>query len=333
MPIKNLPHYALASLLGLGAPLAMAAETTPDAPTVVNAIEGAFGVTPGERRNHIKGVCAVGEFVGSKEAAAYSRSAMFSGKPVPVIARFSLGGGNPKAPDSAKSVRGMALQFKLPSGQMHQMAMLNTPIFGAAQPQTFLDLMQALQPDPATGKPDPEKMKAFRASHPDATAQAQYMAANNPPASYASSTYWGIHTFRFIDKKKQETLVRWRFVPQDGEKRLSDDELKTAGANFLEPALVDRTQQGAVRWDMRVTIGQAGDPQDNPTLAWPAERKEIKAGTLTIAKAMSQKGAECEAVNFDPLVMADGIAATNDPVLQFRSAAYAVSFGKRLSGQ
>ncbi len=333
MPIKNLSHYALASLLWLGAPLAMAAETAPDAPTVVAAIESAFGVTPGERRNHIKGVCAVGEFVGSKEAAAYSRSAMFSGKPVPVIARFSLGGGNPKAPDSAKSVRGMALQFKLPSGQMHQMAMLNTPIFGAAQPQTFLDLMQALQPDPATGKPDPEKMKAFRASHPDATAQAQYMAANNPPASYASSTYWGIHTFRFIDKKKHETLVRWRFVPQDGEKRLSDDELKTAGANFLEPALVDRTQQGPVRWDMLVTIGQAGDPQDNPTLAWPAERKEIKAGTLTIAKAMSQKGAECEAVNFDPLVMADGIAATNDPVLQFRSAAYAVSFGKRLSGQ
>ena len=333
MKMKSLLQTALIGSLGIVAPLAGAAENAPDAPTVVAAIEGAFGVTPGERRNHIKGVCAVGEFVGSKEAAAYSRSALFSGKAVPVIARFSLGGGNPKAPDTAKSVRGMALQFKLPDGQLHQMAMLNTPIFGAAQPQTFLDLMLALQPDPATGKPDPEKMKAFRASHPDAAAQGQYLAANNPPASYASSAYWGIHTFRFVDKKKQETLVRWRFVPQDGEKRLSDDELKTAGANFLEQTLVERSQQASERWDMLVTIGQPGDSQDNPTLAWPAERKEIKAGTLTIAKAMPQKGAECEAVNFDPLVMADGIAATNDPVLQFRSAAYAVSFGKRLSGQ
>ena len=333
MQMKSLPQYALIGVLGFATPIAGAAENPPDAPTVVAAIEGAFGVTPGERRNHIKGVCAVGEFVGSKEAAAYSRSALFSGKPVPVIARFSLGGGNPKAPDTAKSVRGMALQFKLPGGQLHQMAMLNTPIFGAASPQTFLDLMQALQPDPATGRPGPEKMKAFRASHPDAAAQGQYLAANNPPTSYANSAYWGIHTFKFLDKKKQETLVRWRFVPQDGEKRLSDDELKTAGANFLEQSLVDRTQQGPVRWDMLVTIGQAGDPQDNPTLAWPAERKEIKAGTLTIAKAMPQKGAECEAINFDPLVMADGIAATNDPVLKFRSPAYAVSFGKRLSGQ
>jgi len=41
----------------------------------------------------------------------------------------------------------------------------------------------------------------------------------------------------------------------------------------------------------------------------------------------------CEPINFDPLVMADGIAPTNDPVLLFRSPAYGVSFGKRLSGQ
>jgi len=31
--------------------------------------------------------------------------------------------------------------------------------------------------------------------------------------------------------------------------------------------------------------------------------------------------------------MADGIAPTNDPILRFRSPAYAVSFVKRLSNQ
>ena len=282
---KTFPHYALAGLLSVALPVAGAAEQEVSAPEVVGAIEGVFGVTKGERRNHIKGTCALGEFVGSKEAAVYSRSELFSGKPVPVVARFSVTGGNPKVPDTAKNVRGMALQFQLRSGGLHQMAMLNTPMFGAANPQTFLDLMLALQPDPATGKPDPEKMKAFKASHPDNLAQAQYLAANNPPVSYANSAYWGIHTFRFIDKDNKTTLVRWRFVPQDGEKRLSDEELKTAGANFLEPALVTRTQQGAVRWDMLVTIGQPGDPEDNPTLLWPDGRKEIKAGTLSISAA------------------------------------------------
>lgn len=333
MKKQRMRQAVLAGWMSLAALSALAAEPEVSAPDVVAAIEGAFGVTPGERRNHIKGTCAVGEFVGDKAAQAYSRSALFSGKPVPVIARFSLSGGNPKAPDTAKSGRGMALQFKLPGGKLHQMAMLNTPMFGAAHPQTFLDLMLALQPDPATGKPDPEKMKSFKASHPDNLAQAQYLAGNNPPASYANSAYWGIHTFKFIDKKNRTTLVRWRFVPQDGEQRLGDDELKTAGANFLEQALIGRAQQGPVRWDMLVSIGMAGDPQDDPTQTWPEGRKEIKVGTLSITAAMPQKGAACEAINFDPLVMANGIAPTNDPVLLFRSPAYAVSFGKRLSGQ
>ena len=310
---------------------AQAADAGPDAGQVVAAIEGVFGVTPGERRNHIKGTCAAGDFVGTKEAAKLSMSPLFSGKPVPVVARFSLSGGNPKAPDVAKSGRGLALEFQLPKRQLHHITMLNTPMFGAANPQTFLDLMLALQPDPATGKPDPEKMKAFKASHPDNKAQADYLASNNPPASYASSSYWGIHTFKFVDKKGKATLVRWQFVPQDGEKRLSDDELKTAGANFLESALIERTGQGPVRWDMMVSIGQSGDAETDPTVLWPAERPQIKAGTLTIRSAVAQKGAPCEPINYDPLVMAPGIQPTADPVLQFRSPAYAVSFGKRLS--
>lgn len=332
MKTKKVP-YVFAGCLALAAQTGFTAEQEVTPPQVVEAIEGVFGVTPNERRNHIKGTCAVGEFVGSREAARYSRSALFSGKPVPVIARFSLSGGNPKAPDTAKSARGMALQFKLPKGQLHQMAMLNTPMFGAAHPQTFLDLMQALKPDPATGKPDPEKMKAFKESHPDNLAQAQYLATNNPPANYANSAYWGIHTFKFIDNKNKTTLVRWRFVPQDGEKRLSDEELKTAGANFLEQALIEQAQQKPVRWDMLVTLGQPGDPETDPTRLWPAERKEFKAGTLSITVAKPQKGAECEPINFDPLVMTDGIAPTADPVLQFRSPAYAVSFAKRVGGQ
>lgn len=329
---NTLPQYALASLLTLSAPLAISVENQAAPDQVVTAIEGAFGVTPGERRNHIKGTCAVGEFVGSKDAAPYTRSALFSGKSVPVVARFSLSGGNPKAPDTAKSARGMALEFKLPGNQIHHITMLNTPVFGAASPQTFLDLMLAQQPDPATGKPDPEKMKAFKASHPDNLAQSQYLAINNPPVSYANSSYFGIHTFKFINKKSKTTLVRWQFVPQDGEKRLSDEELKTAGATFLEQALINRTQKGSVRWDMVVSIGEAGDSEVNPTLAWPEDRKKVKVGTLAINTAMPQKGAVCEPINFDPLVMADGIAPTNDPVLLFRSPAYAISFAKRLGG-
>lgn len=333
MQCKNNILVAVIASLSMGAPQAALADDAVTAGQVVQALEQTFGVHPGERRNHIKGTCALGEFVGNPDVVRYSNSALFSGKPVPVVARFSVAGGNPNAPDTAKSPRGMALEFQLPQGHLQHITMINTPVFGAMSPKTFLDATVAARPDPKTGKPDPEKIKAFKASHPDNRGQAQFLETHNPPASYANSAYFGIHTFKFIGQDNKTTLVRWQFSPQDGEKRLSDEDLKTVGPNFLEPALIRRAQQGPVRWDMVVTVGEAGDPQDNPTLAWPQERQKIKAGVLTINAAMPQKGAKCEQINYDPLVMSDGIAPTNDPILLFRSPSYAVSFGKRLSGQ
>ncbi len=310
-----------------------AEEKVVTADKVVSALEKTYGVHIGERSNHTKGTCAAGEFIGLPEAAAYTRSALFSGKTIPVIARFSIPTGNPNIADTAKNPRGMALEFKLPDNNLHHITMLNTPVFGAATPQTFLDDIVAKTPDPATGKPDPEKMKAFKASHPDSLPQAEFLAKNNPPISWANSSYFGIHTFKFINKDEKTTPVRWRFVPQDGEKSLTDSELKSSPANFLEQKLIDRAKESPIRWDMMLTLGEPGDPDNNPTLLWPKERKEIKVGTLSITSALPQKGAECEKINFDPLIMADGIKPSDDPVLLFRSPGYAVSFGKRLSGK
>lgn len=331
--MRNMQAWLFGGALLLGASSGIAAEPEVTADQVVSAIEAVFGITPGERRNHTKGTCAAGEFVGTREAAAYSRSPLFSGRPLPVVARFSLAGGNPRAPDTARSSRGMALEFMLPDGALQHMTMLNTPMFGAARPETFLAQMIAQRPDPATGKPDPAKLKAFRDSHPDSLPQAGFLAKNNPPVSYANSAYFGIHAFRFVNQENRTRLVRWRFVPQDGEQQLTDAALKTASANFLEPALIERTRLGPLCWDMVLTLGEPGDPETNPTLAWPEGRKEVKAGTLTITSAMPQAGAACEKINFDPLVMGDGIEPTNDPILLFRSPAYAVSFAKRMGGQ
>ena len=334
MMIKRIIFYIglLGGGLGLTTPFSMAADNTVSPAQVVSALEGTFGVHPGERRNHIKGTCASGAFVGLPAAQIYTRSALFSGQTIPVVARFSLAGGNPNVPDTAKIARGLALEFRLPEGHLQHMTMLNTPVFGAATPQTFYDDIVSKKPDPATGKPDPEKIKAFRASHPDSLPQAKYLAEHNPPPSWANSSYFGIHTFKFVNSANKTTLVRWQFVPEDGDKQMTDAELKSSPPNFLQQRLLDRLKQGPVRWDMMLTIGKPGDPENNPTLLWPADRKTIKVGTLTITSASPQKGAPCEKINFDPLVMADGIEPTNDPVLLFRSPAYAISFGKRLSG-
>jgi catalase len=305
-------------------------QTEATAEKVIDALEGAYGVQRGQRRNHTKGVGALGSFVGSPEASTYSRSELFSGKALEVIARFSLAGGDPEASDAEKSPRGMALQFRMPDGGLHHMTMIHTPMFFAAVPQTFLDKFIALAVDPATGKPDPEKFQAFKASHRDNDGQAKFLSENNPPPSYANCAYYGIHTFRFINRKGETTLVKFRFVPRDGEKQLSNAEMQSAPHDFLERALIERTKKGPVRWDMILTIGEPGDPETNPTILWPKTRKEVNAGTLTITSATPSAEAGSYKINYDPLVMADGIAPTDDPVLLFRSPSYATSYTRRL---
>src|ERR1700689_3714286 len=191
------------------------------APQMIDAFEGTFGIHRGQRRNHIKGTCAAGEFVGTADAAALSRSVLFSGKTIPVIARFSLGGGSPEVPDAAPAPRGMALEFHPPGGALQHITMINVPIFAAASPASFRDAIVAAKPDPNTGQPDPEKLKAYAATHPDAMALTELSSHHRPTANYYQTTYFSVHTFKFIDAKGTEHPVRWRFVPRDGTKELT----------------------------------------------------------------------------------------------------------------
>lgn len=310
---------------------AQAQSTAATATEAIAAFERNFGVHAGLRRNHTKGVCAAGEFIGDPAARTISRAALFSGTPVPVLARFSLPGGNPEASDASPTPRGMALEFRLPDGSRQHMTMLNVPVFSAATPQSFLDGLLAATPDPATGKPDPERVRAYRESHPDAAPQAKFMRTYRPPASYANSRYYGIHAFRFTNAEGVSTPVRWQFEPEDGERALEPAEMDRLPKSFLAQRLAERAARGPIRWQMRVILGQPGDPTNDPTLAWPASRASVIAGTLSLTAVGPQAGGECEAINFDPMVMTDGIGASDDPILAFRSPAYALSFARRMS--
>lgn len=307
----------------------LAQQTSPV--TVVDTMEKNFGVHLGQRRNHTKGVCADGVFIATREAAGLSRSPIFTGKATPVIARFSIAGGRPDIPDTARNPRGMALRFALPDGGYHMTAMLHTPIFHVATPAAFLENLRAATPDPATGKPDPETQKAFAVNHPEAKAQGAFLSTNNPPASYASTPYYSLHAFRFVNAANEGRYVRWHFQPQDGTSFIADGALAGTPPNFLEAKLAERMTKGPIKWDMFVTLAESGDTLIDPTVAWPTERKQVQIGTLELTKSSPSLGGNCEKINFDPMIMSDGVEASDDPVLRFRSAAYGISFGRRLS--
>ena len=294
---------------------------------VNDALQGAYGLNLGKRRNHTTGFGTTGYFVGTEEAAQLSRSALFEGDRIEVIGRFSIAGGDPSASDTDRGPRGMGLEFRLKNGFLHHITMIDTPMFFARTPSTFLDKFLALAEDKQTGKAD--NLAAFMKQHPDNAAQEHFLQTHNPPASYANSAFYGIHTFRFVDHAGKKTNVRFRFTPEDGEKPLTDAQLAQMPREFLEAAFRDRAKQGPVRWEMIVTIGEPGDPENDPTVLYPAGRREFKAGTLTLTSSAPDRAAGAYKINFDPMQLADGIEATDDPILRFRSSSYAISHSRR----
>src|SRR3979490_1928913 len=133
---------------------------------VNDALEGAYGQHKGKRRNHTKGLGTTGYFVGTKEAAQVSRSALFDGDRIEVIGRVSIAGGSPSASDSERSPRGVGLEFRLKNGALHHMTMLHTPMFFARTSSTFLDKFLALAKDVHTGKADPTKRAPLMTNTP-----------------------------------------------------------------------------------------------------------------------------------------------------------------------
>jgi len=84
-----------------------------------------------------------------------------------------------------------------------------------------------------------------------------------------------------------------------------------------------------LQWHLVLTVGQPGDPTADATLPWPADRRQVDVGTLTIDQIESEDTSPTRDINFDPLVLPNGITASDDPLLSARSAAYSQSFTRR----
>lgn len=296
----------------------------------VDALEALAGKHPGMRRSGAKGICASGHFTGNAVGRALSSASVFSGDKVPVVARFSVGGGNPKASDKGKTTRGLALQFMLPKGEQWMMANISAPVFFVARMEDFVPFAMARVNDPATGKPDPVKLKAYNDAHPESLRQGAFLAKAAVPASYASAQYWGVNAFELVNARGQSQFVRWQFVPSAGVVGLSEEQLKAMPDAFLFDELRQRVAQGPVSFDFKLQLAQAGDTLVDPTLAWPEGRTVVPAGTLVIDKVEADMGGACDKITFNPLVLPKGIKASADPILAARPASYGVSLGRRL---
>jgi catalase len=296
---------------------------------VIDTFEQVNGPQPGFRRNHAKGVGISGYFESNGQGVTISKASVFAPGRVPVIGRFALAGGQPYQADAPHTVRSMALLFDLPDGQQWRTGMNNIPVFPVATPQGFYELLQVSKPDPGTGKPDPAKMKDFLARHSE-SAKAMQLIHDAPVSSgFADSTFNSLNAFRFINADGEAVPVRWSMVPLQPVESVSTTQPAQSDPNYLFDALIAGVREHPLQWRLVVTVGHADDSTVDATSPWPSDRQRIDVGTLTIDRVESEETSRARDINFDPLVLPDGIAASDDPLLSARSATYAESFTRR----
>jgi len=288
---------------------------------MVDGIKAVFGHHPGHRTLHAKGAFYAGTFTATPAATALCRAGHLQGDPVPVRVRWSNGGGNPKLPDKAPDVRGMAVSFRLADGTATDLLGQTAPRFNVRTPEAFLELVQA------AGKP--LKLPVFLARHPEsipamlADARAKALVS---PYSYAEATYYPIHAYKWIAADGTESWVRYRLSPQGGRAERPEGEFK--GRDRLREEILARLAAHPVRYTLDVQVAGPKDDPNDPMSVWKSDF--FDAGTIEVTGPDPDREQDGEVVVFDPTRVVDGIELSDDPILRYRGAAYGASVNRRV---
>lgn len=307
-------------------PLSAPAAEQPVEVQVVDALNKLWGEHPGFRANHAKGVVAEGSFAATPAAGKLSKATLFSGKPIPVTVRFSDSTGLPTVADGSTTAvpHGMSLKFHLPDGSDTDMVLNALQFFPVATGAEFRDLLLAVAASPADA-PKPTPLDAFVASHPSVPA-ANATAAT--PASFAEQEYHGIDAFVFVDAAGKRQAVRYDMVPEQIV-HLSPDKAATMPPNFLIDELPGRLQRGPAVFHLKAQLAEPGDPTADPSKPWPADRKLVDLGTVSIVSVVPDSAGAQKSLLFLPGQLTDGIEESDDPLIDVRNGAYAESFARR----
>jgi catalase len=290
------------------------------------AAHSAFGRHPGFRALHAKGTLLKGTFSAEPDAASLTRAAHMQGDPVPVTVRVSNGAGNPKLPDYAPDVRGLAIKFYLPDGSRTDIVAQTAPRFPVHTPDAFVELLEVL----GAGRQMVWKLPRFLARHPEAVTPLILNAgAMRPPPSYAACRYYAVHAYRFLDADGDSRYVRYIIRPEQEEARLWPHQVRGLDRDYLHNEIRARLDRAPVRFTVQVQIAQPADPVDDPRAHWPDDRQHVDLGTLELTGLDTERETGDDVLVFDPARITDGIELSNDPVLQFRPASYSESVRER----
>jgi catalase len=221
------------------------------------------------------------------------------------------------------------VKLTLPDGTTTDVVANTLPSFGIeAVDESFFELARASRPGPA----QLWRLPRYLVRHPR---QVRTLARNleglRPPISYAAPAYYAIHAYRWVDANGRARWVRYEFVPEVRERRLSWLAARRRGPDYLREELQGRLARGPVRFTWRVRIAGPGDDVDDPTAVWPRNRPVVDVGRLEITGLDRVPESADRILVFDPTRVVDGIELSDDPILHFRAAIYRASVASRVT--
>lgn len=287
-----------------------------------------FGLHPGFRPAHAKGLMLTGTFKPAPGAQSLTKAPHIMRASTPVTARFSDSTGLPLIPDNVPDAnpRGFAVRFNLAEHVHTDIISHSTDGFPTRDGQQFLELLRAIA---ASGPdvPSPKPVERFLGSHPAALA---FVQAPKPfPSSLARQTYFGVTAFAFTNAKGEKKFGRYRIVPEEENDFLSEGQVARLSANYHFDEIAERVRKGPVRFKLLVQIAAPGDVTDDATVHWPESREQFDLGVIELTKVVPDSLAQQQQIIFDPIPRVGGIDASADPLLELRAAVYLLSGRRR----
>ncbi|MDX6462449.1 MAG: catalase [Acidobacteriaceae bacterium] len=297
---------------------------------LLKQFDAIFGLNPGFRPAHAKGLMLSGTFTPADSAAELTSAPHITRPSTPVVVRVSNSTGVPLIPDNDPNAnpRGFAIRFQLAEHVHTDIVSHSTDGFPTHTGDEFLGFLRALAAsDPANLKGSP--LEAFLGSHPAALAFVQ--APKPAPSSFARESYFGVTAMRFTNRQGKSRYGRYRILPAAGNDHLEDATAKAKSPNYLFDELNQRIADGPVIFRIVVQLAEDGDTVDNATIHWPESRPLREFGTLTLTAVVPDNAAQQKQIIFDPIPRVDGIAPSDDPLLELRAAIYLMSGRRRRS--
>jgi catalase len=295
---------------------------------IIAQFDAIFGLHPGFRPAHAKGLLLTGTFNPSPAATRLTRAPHIARESTPVTARFSNSTGVPLLPDNDPNAdpRGLAIRFHLAEHVHTDIVAHSVDGFPTRTADEFLQLLQALA-ESSSSNASPSPIEKFLGAHPAALAFVQ--TPKPAPVSFATEPYFGVTAMRFTNEQGAQRYGRYRIVPEAGVQHVSPEDLKTKDANFLFEEIKQRVQSGAVTFRISVQLAGPEDIVDDATKHWPEDRETVELGRVSLTAIAPDNAGEQQKIIFDPIPRVDGIEPSADPLLEVRAAVYLLSGRRR----